>query len=94
MVAHLIEQSAEICGSAHVQDNDDHKLTEVNTTEKRCTDTDVRALESSHRYATLQSVFIANGEPPYADPHVRWCERSENKSRRNTKLSFRPARLI
>ena len=23
-------------------------------------------------------------EPPYAEPHVRWCERSENDSRRET----------
>ena len=29
------------------------KLTEVNTTEKRCTDTNVRALESFNEYAAL-----------------------------------------
>ena len=23
-------------------------------------------------------------EPPYAEPHVRWCERSENESRKIT----------
>ena len=23
-------------------------------------------------------------EPPYAEPHVRWCERSENESRKET----------
>ena len=23
-------------------------------------------------------------EPPYAESHVRWCERSENESRRKT----------
>ena len=23
-------------------------------------------------------------KPPYAEPHVRWCERSENESRRKT----------
>ena len=23
-------------------------------------------------------------EPPYAEPHVRWCERSENESRKKT----------
>ena len=76
-----------------IQDNDNHKLTEVNTTEKRCTDTNVRALESFNEYAALQCVFIANGEPPYADPHVRWCGRSENKSRKKTYFCFPPTRL-
>ena len=60
----------------------------MNATEKRCTDTNVRALESSNEYAALQCVFIANGEPPYADPHVRWCGRSENKSRRKPTFVF------
>ena len=23
-------------------------------------------------------------EPPYAEPYVRWCERSENESRKKT----------
>ena len=65
----------------------------MNTTEKRCTDTNVRALESFNEYAALQCVFIANGEPPYADPHVRWCGRSENKSRKKTYFCFPPTRF-
>ena len=32
----------------------------------------------------LLRVDIVNEEPPYAEPHVRWCERSENESRRKT----------
>ena len=38
-------------------------------------------------YATLMGSYIEwhqNQEPPYAEPHVRWCERSENESRRKT----------
>ena len=34
--------------------------------------------------------IIGYKEPPYADPHVRWCERSENKSRRKTYFCFPP----
>ena len=32
----------------------------------------------------LLCIGIVNGEPPYAEPHVRWCERSENESRKKT----------
>ena len=32
----------------------------------------------------LLRIGIVNEEPPYAEPHVRWCERSENESRRKT----------
>ena len=32
------------------------------------------------------SATIVDKEPPYADLHVRWCDRSENKSRRNISL--------
>ena len=35
---------------------------------------------------------IVNEEPPYAEPHVRWCERTENKSRRKL-LCFPPTRF-
>ena len=58
-----------------------------------------RAIESSrelairHCWDTTKSI-IANKEPPYADPHVRWCERSENKNRRKTYFCFPPTRLI
>ena len=37
-------------------------------------------------YATLMGSYIEwhpKQEPPYAEPHVRWCGRSENESRRN-----------
>ena len=27
---------------------------------------------------------ISTKEPPYAERHVRWCERSENESRKKT----------
>ena len=27
----------------------------------------------------LLRIGIVNKEPPYAEPHVRWCERSENE---------------
>ena len=46
-----------------------------------------RAIESSrelairHCWDTTKSI-IGCKEPPYADPHVRWCERSVNESRR------------
>ena len=30
----------------------------------------------------LLRIGIVNEEPPYAEPHVRWCERSENESRK------------
>ena len=36
-------------------------------------------------YATLMGSYIEwhpKQEPPYAEPHVRWCERPENESRR------------
>jgi DNA-directed RNA polymerase, beta subunit/140 kD subunit len=29
-------------------------------------------------------VNLGYAAPPYAEPHVRWCERSENESRRKT----------
>ena len=32
----------------------------------------------------LLCIGIVNEEPPYAEPHVRWCERSENESRKKT----------
>ena len=35
----------------------------------------------------LLRLGIVNEEPPYAEPHVRWCERSENESRKKT-ISF------
>ena len=44
-----------------------------------------RAIETSreqairHCWDTTKSI-IGCKEPPYAEPHVRWCERSENKS--------------
>ena len=28
--------------------------------------------------------MVPKKEPPYAEPHVRWCERSENESRKKT----------
>ena len=31
-----------------------------------------------HCWDTTKSIIV-DKEPPYADPHVRWCERSENK---------------
>jgi len=34
-----------------------------------------------HCWDTTKSI-IGCKEPPYADPHVRWCERSVNESRR------------
>ena len=46
-----------------------------------------RAIETSreqairHCWDTTKSI-IGCKEPPYADPHVRWCERSVNESRR------------
>ena len=58
-----------------------------------------RAIETSREQAirrcwdTTKSI-IADKEPPYADPHVRWCERSENKSRRKTYFCFPPTRFI
>ena len=57
-----------------------------------------RALETSreqairHCWDTTKSIIV-DKEPPYADPHVRWCERSENKSRRKTYFCFPPTRL-
>ena len=32
----------------------------------------------------LLRIGIVNEEPPYAEPHVRWCVRSENESRKKT----------
>ena len=32
----------------------------------------------------LLRLGIVNEEPPYAEPHVRWCERSEIESRKKT----------
>ena len=58
-----------------------------------------RAIESSrelairHCWDTTKSI-IGCKEPPYADPHVRWCERSENKSRRKTYFCFPPTRFL
>ena len=40
----------------------------------------------------LLRIGIVNEEPPYAEPHVRWCERSENESRRKL-LHFPPTRF-
>ena len=46
-----------------------------------------RAIETSreqairHCWDTTKSIIVGK-EPPYADPHVRWCERSVNESRR------------
>ena len=34
-----------------------------------------------HCWDTTKSIIV-DKEPPYADPHVRWCERSVNESRR------------
>ena len=48
-----------------------------------------RAIETSreqairHCWDTTKSIIV-DKEPPYADPHVRWCERSENESRKKT----------
>ena len=48
-----------------------------------------RAIETSREQAirrcwdTTKSIIV-DEEPPYADPHVRWCERSENESRKKT----------
>ena len=39
-------------------------------------------------YGLLLPIALINGEPPYAEPHVRWCERSENESRRKTTFVF------
>ena len=36
---------------------------------------------------------IVNEEPPYAEPHVRWCERSETKVGRKL-LRFPPTRFL
>ncbi len=46
-----------------------------------------RAIETSREQATRHcwdttKSIIECKEPPYADPHVRWCERSVNESRR------------
>ena len=38
-----------------------------------------------HCWDTTKSIIV-DKEPPYADPHVRWCGRSENKVGR--KLTF------
>ena len=35
-------------------------------------------------YVKLHSNCISTKEPPYAERHVRWCERSENESRKKT----------
>ena len=57
-----------------------------------------RAIETSreqairHCWDTTKGI-IADKEPPYADPHVRWCERSEDKSRRKTYFCFPPTRF-
>ena len=40
----------------------------------------------------LLRVGIVNEEPPYAEPHVRWCERSENEVGRKL-LRFPPTRF-
>ena len=40
----------------------------------------------------LLRVGIVNEEPPYAEPHVRWCERSENEVGGKL-LHFPPTRL-
>ena len=58
-----------------------------------------RAIETSrvqviHHYRDTTKSIIVGKEPPYADPHVRWCERSENKSRRKTYFCFPPTRLL
>ena len=41
----------------------------------------------------LLRIGIVNEEPPYAEPHVRWCERSENEVGRKL-LRFPPTRSI
>ena len=41
----------------------------------------------------LIRIGIVNEEPPYAEPHVRWCERSENEVGRKL-LRFPPTRSI
>ena len=57
-----------------------------------------RAIEISreqairHCWDTTKSIIV-DKEPPYADPHVRWCERSENKSRRKIYFCFPPTRF-
>ena len=58
-----------------------------------------RAIETSrvqviHHYRDTTKSIIVGKEPPYADPHVRWCERSENKSRRKTYFCFPPTRFL
>ena len=35
-------------------------------------------------YGLLCQSALNNEEPPYAERHVRWCERSENESRKKT----------
>ena len=41
----------------------------------------------------LLRIGIVNEEPPYAEPHVRWCERSENEIGGKL-LRFPPTRLM
>ena len=45
-------------------------------------------MDNRHSPQALSEGFlrasIVNKEPPYAEPHVRWCERSENESRKKT----------
>ena len=36
----------------------------------------------------LLRIGIVNEELPYAEPHVWWCERTENESRRKTFISL------
>ena len=40
----------------------------------------------------LLRIGIVNEEPPYAEPHVRWCERSENEVEGKL-FHFPPTRL-
>ena len=40
-----------------------------------------------HRLQASIPNCIAIREPPYAERHVRWCERSENENRKKT-ISF------
>ena len=40
--------------------------------------------KATPRYKASTQNCIAIKEPPYAERHVRWCERSENNSRRKT----------
>lgn len=44
---------------------------------------------SGYYESFAMSYSNVNAEPPYAELHVRWCERTENKSRRKL-LCFLP----